>query len=149
MDSRGPQVIIVLDASVALAWQIHRADPAEELLATKALVQVEMYGAIVPVLWYAEVANGLLVAERKGVSTERSTASFLADLAQMPIDPDVASPSSLPGELVLTGRMCSVTAYDAAYLELALRTGRALATFDRKLAQAARSAGVQVFGDPI
>ncbi len=87
---------IVLDASMALAWHFHRSDPSEELIARQALVQIEMHGAVVPALWYAEVANALLVAERRGVSTHQLTASFLADLAQMPIDLDIAPPSSPP-----------------------------------------------------
>jgi predicted nucleic acid-binding protein len=50
---------------------------------------------------------------------------------------------------VLTlARAYELTGYDATYLELVLRTGRTLATFDRKLAEAARTAGVRVFGDP-
>jgi predicted nucleic acid-binding protein len=40
-----------------------------------------------------------------------------------------------------------LTAYDATYLELALRRGAPLATFDQKLAEAARKAGGRVFGD--
>jgi predicted nucleic acid-binding protein len=46
-------------------------------------------------------------------------------------------------------RTYALTAYDATYLELALRRSAVLATFDRKLAAAARSAGVRVFGDAV
>jgi predicted nucleic acid-binding protein len=45
------------------------------------------------------------------------------------------------------GRVFKLTAYDATYLELAMRTGGVLATFDKKLAEVARTAGVRVFGD--
>jgi predicted nucleic acid-binding protein len=45
------------------------------------------------------------------------------------------------------GRLYGLTAYDATYLELAMRRAATLATFDRKLAAAARTAGVRVFGD--
>ena len=45
------------------------------------------------------------------------------------------------------GRMYNLTAYDATYLELAMRLAGVLATFDRQLAEAARAAGVRVFGD--
>jgi predicted nucleic acid-binding protein len=41
-----------------------------------------------------------------------------------------------------------LTGYDATYLELVLRTGCALVTFDRQLADATRKAGGRVFGDP-
>jgi predicted nucleic acid-binding protein len=46
------------------------------------------------------------------------------------------------------GRLHNLTAYDATYLELAMRRSAVLATFDRKLAAAARAAGVRVSGDP-
>ena len=41
-----------------------------------------------------------------------------------------------------------LTAYDAAYVELTIRSGSDLATFDRKLSDAARACGVAVFGQP-
>lgn len=139
---------LVLDASMALAWHILRSDPDEAALARAALEQIEADGASVPALWFAEIANALLVAERRGSSTQKATASFLADLAQMPIEMDIASPSSLIGTLVDLGRRWNISGYDANYLELALRTRATLATFDRRLAAAARTAGVKVFGDP-
>jgi predicted nucleic acid-binding protein len=45
-------------------------------------------------------------------------------------------------------RTYGLTVYDATYLELAMRRAATLATFDGKLAAAARAAGVRVFGDP-
>lgn len=51
-------------------------------------------------------------------------------------------------DLVLAlAREHGLTAYDATYLELALRVGAVLATFDGKLADAMRRAGGTVFGD--
>ncbi len=44
-------------------------------------------------------------------------------------------------------RTCGLTAYDAVYLDLALRDRRSFATLDRKLAKAARSVGVEVIRD--
>jgi len=53
---------LVLDASMTLAWHIERADPGEKILARQALQAVRSHGALVPALWYSEVANGVLVA---------------------------------------------------------------------------------------
>jgi predicted nucleic acid-binding protein len=49
-----------------------------------------------------------------------------------------------PGESLALAREHGLTVYDAAYLELALRRRAGLATLDRALARAARSAGVHV-----
>jgi len=142
-------VKIVLDASMALAWHLERTDKKEAALARQAIQSVAIHGALVPALWYPEVANGLLVAERRRVSTEHGLAAFQADLAQLVISMDPAPPEATLSSVIALGRSSKLTGYDASYLELVLRTGRTLATFDRQLAEAARSAGVRVFGDPV
>jgi len=142
-------VTLVLDASMALAWRIDRADPKEAALADLTYAEVSRFGAQVPSLWYAEVTNTLLVFERAKRLTEQDSASYLANLALLAIVPD-GLPAGLSQTRVLDlGRMHKLTAYDATYLELAMRRAAQLATFDRKLAEAARSAGVRVFGDPV
>ena len=47
-------------------------------------------------------------------------------------------------DMMRLARSHRLTAYDAAYLELALRKGAPLATLDRRLAEAARAEGVSV-----
>jgi predicted nucleic acid-binding protein len=138
---------IVLDASMALAWLIARADKAEAVLAKRAFGQVRASGAQVPALWYWEIANTLLVFERAKRLTEQDSASYLSDLTQLEIHLDEISPASRQARVLELGRVHSLSAYDATYLELAMRRAATLATFDRKLATAARAAGVQVFGD--
>ncbi len=132
---------------MALAWHLKRVDPDEAKLAQLALKEVADGGATVPGLWYAEVANGLLVAERRGVTNPREIASFEADLRQLDLSPDLKEPGEMFASVISLARSSGLTAYDAAYLELALRTGLSLATFDRKLAEAVRKAGSRVFGD--
>jgi predicted nucleic acid-binding protein len=56
---------------------------------------------------------------------------------------DVAPERARTATIVL-GRIESLTAYDATYLELALRIGGELATLDDKLAEAARRRGLVV-----
>ena len=138
---------IVLDASMALAWLIERADRTEAALAQQAFGEVSASGARVPALWYSEVANTLLVFERAKRLTEQASASYLSDLALMAITLDDLSPALQQSRVLDLGRMHKLTAYDATYLELAMRRVATLATFDRKLAHAARAAGVRVFGD--
>ena len=139
---------IALDASMALSWIIKRADLTEQALASRAFEQVIVSVTQVPALWFAEVANTLLVFERAKRLTEQDSTNYLFGLGQLAIRQDDASPASLQTHILDIGRRHNLTAYDAIYLELAIRNNAQLATFDRKLADAARTAGVKVFGDP-
>jgi len=97
--------------------------------------------AVVPSLWHLEVANALLVAERRREWPPRKVAEFLADLAGLPIYTDETLPPA--NEAHALGRRFGLTAYDAAYLALAARERLPLATFDTALVRAAQKAGVQ------
>jgi predicted nucleic acid-binding protein len=138
---------LVLDGSMTLAWQFKRVDPGELLIAEKALEALATVQAVVPALWFAEVANGVLRGERQGVISSTQTALFLNDLSEAEIVADEVSPRGRQASVLDLARKHGLTVYDATYLELAIRRAAVLATFDRKLAEAARSAGVPVFGD--
>jgi predicted nucleic acid-binding protein len=71
----------------------------------------------------------------------------MADLATLWIDQDTRSSTQSQSSVLITARSHNLTAYDATYLELALRTASTLATSDRTFAVAARKAGIQIFGD--
>jgi len=66
----------------------------------------------------------------------------------LPIEEDGRRPSAVQSAVLALARVYGLTGYDATYLELVLRTGRILATFDGQLAEAVRLAGGRVFGDP-
>ena len=134
---------------MALAWQFRRVDPGEILLAEKALEQLSSVTATVPTLWYAEVANGVLRGERQGMILPTQTAFFLNELSEAEIVADEISPRARQAVVLDLARVHGLTVYDATYLELAIRRAATLATFDRKLAGAARAAGVRVFGDAV
>ena len=138
---------LVLDASATLAWLISRVDKAEAQLADEILRHLETGDAVVPALWFPEVANALLLAERRGGIGNSKSGSFLEMVNTLPIVEDGTRPSTVQGAVLMLARAHRLTGYDATYLELLLRTGRTLATFDRQLAAAARLAGGRVFGD--
>ena len=138
---------LVLDASMALAWLLARAEADETALAVEVLALVAQQGAEVPALWYLEIANTLLVLERARRVGGREAEVFLGDLGRLAIRQDAVPVSARQAEVLALGRAHGLTAYDASYLELALRTGSAVATLDRRLAAACRVAGVGVFGD--
>jgi len=137
----------VLDASMTLAWLFPRRDPAEAALADRALDELDFEEFAVPAIWYSEVANAILRGERKGLVTTTQSSAFLAELDLAEIQADSDSPGLRLSVVLALARSHDLTAYDATYLELALRRGVPLATFDAQLANATRKAGGRVFGD--
>ena len=130
----------VLDASTAVAWALDEPNR----LAGQAWARIKADRAVVPMLWWFELRNALVVNERRGRITERQTARFLLAVARLAISVDSAPNES--GVLSLARRN-RLTVYDAAYLELALRAALPLATLDEALAIAARSEGAHLVAD--
>jgi predicted nucleic acid-binding protein len=137
---------LVLDASVAASWLLKRIDATELSIADQAIHIAQRDGIKVPTIWFTEVANALLTAERRGIATPAASTKFLADLATLTITTDSADPAKVQEVSLNLARSLQLTVYDATYLELAQRQSATLATFDRQLAAAARSTGVPVFG---
>lgn len=137
----------VLDASMALAWLFEREKANEADCADRALLAIEHAEALVPQLWHIEIANALLVGERRRVVTEAQAIDYLGRLSRLPILTDETAPASRRDMVMALAREHGLSAYDATYLDLALRTNKGIATFDGKLADAMRRAGGMVFGD--
>jgi predicted nucleic acid-binding protein len=132
---------IVIDASLALAWFL----PGETSARTEELFdRVGLSGGAVPSNWRCEIANGLLVAERRGRITEAQTFGFIARLAVLPIDVKTEDSLSDVAPFLDLARSHGLTAYDAAYVELAVRLGLPLATNDSDMQMAARRVGLEV-----
>ena len=132
---------LVVDASVALTWCFADERRAE----TDAIGErVSAEGAIVPALFHLELANVLLIAVRRHRVTFNDMSEKLADVAALPIVADDETIARAWTNILVLARDERLTAYDAAYLELALRLGLPLATLDGDLAAAARRRGVKV-----
>jgi predicted nucleic acid-binding protein len=132
----------VLDGSLALAWYFKdEADPYADAVAAR----FPSARALVPVIWPLEVANAVLMGERRQRSTEAQATKWLGYLGSLPIAVDEETNERAWDELLSLGRAHRLSAYDAAYLELALRRGLPLATLDDKLKAAASAAGVASF----
>jgi predicted nucleic acid-binding protein len=132
---------LVLDASLTLAWAL----PDEATNYTDAILrQIAAGKAWVPDLWPHEVANGLVMAQRRRRLTAAQRALFIEELLKLPIEV-VRAPARtvLETQSSLADRY-ALTAYDAAYLDLALRRGLSLATQDKALSAAAAKAGVGI-----
>ena len=137
---------LVVDASMALAWLFERQNAEEADCADRALLALADAENSVPPLWHTEVANALLVGERRRVVTEAQVIDYLNRLSGLPIATDDTAPAARRDLVMALAREHGLTAYDATYLDLALRKNAVLATFDGKLAEAMRRAGGKVFG---
>jgi len=132
----------VLDGSVTLAWLFHdEQDPYADAIIAK-LPHLEM---LVPRLWHLEVANVLLVGERRKRCTQADTTNWLSFLAGLPAVVDGATEARAWSDTINLARQHNLSEYDAAYLELALREGVPLATLDAKLDAATRAVGVAIY----
>lgn len=133
---------LVVDASVAVAW-VH---PGQSTRETEALLEQVGRGTklVVPALWPVEVANALLVLERRGklAADERSEALSALLALDCEVDPGMASLALTQLSQLATELKLSV--YDAAYLELALRLKLPLACKDGPLRDAARRRRIRV-----
>lgn len=102
--------------------------------------------AFVPLNWPLEVANTLLVGERRNRSTQAQAARLITSLAVLPITIDDETNLHAWTTTLSLAREQKLTAYDAAYLELAMRRGLPLATLDDQLKAAAQAVGVRLCG---
>jgi predicted nucleic acid-binding protein len=131
----------VLDCSMTMAWIF----PDEATKGSTALREslLEDY-ALVPTVWPLEVANVLLVATRRKRVQESEWPKLLADLAVLPIEVDRETSERALSDGLQVARRYDLSAYDAVYLELALRRKAPIATLDKNLKSACRRAGVDV-----
>lgn len=131
----------VLDASVTLAWLIDNNIDPYALRVRRLLLTGRK--ALVPSLWQLETANGFVMAERRAILTATETEQILQNFEGLLGSAIliIHDPISI-GRVIATARALGLTAYDAAYLQLAKQEQVPIATLDRSLAQAAERAGV-------
>jgi len=139
-------VSFVLDASVALLWLVPETNLASVDYAAVTLKALKESQAVVPSLFALEAANVVAKVESKGVVTEAESQRFIALIGRLNLVTDQATATHALGDTLNLARRYKLSAYDAAYLELAQRTGLPLATLDGNLAKAATIAGVPIFG---
>ena len=133
---------LVVDASVSAAWCFEdEASPLTEA----ALDHVVRNGARVPALWLFEMSNVLAMGERRGRLDAARAAQLGEILTALPVEVDRADGRTLMPTVIRLARAQRLSAYDASYLELAIRTGLPLATYDGTLRSAAEQLGVAIF----
>ena len=131
---------IVIDNSIVLAWCLV---DEEHPVAERAMRLTVEHGAVVPGIWRYELWNALIVNERRGRLTAEDARQTLADLAEMRIEHDGEHDEP---RLLTLARQWGLSAYDAAYLEVAVRRQLAIASLDDRLVDAAMGADVALVG---
>jgi predicted nucleic acid-binding protein len=133
---------VVVDASTALAWCFPDETSAD---ADNVLVSLEGKTILVPAVWGLEIANAVLAGERKKRLAQPEIRCFTMLLESLSLVQDVQPVGEHIDKVLPLARKYNLSAYDAAYLELSIRTGAPLATLDGKLQKAATQAGVKRF----
>lgn len=136
---------LVLDNSVSMRWCFGDGKRSDLDYAAAVARELRANSATVPAIWGLEVANVLARAEIQGAITTGRRDSFLRLLSAMPIDTDTATARHALTDTLHLARLHRLSAYDASYLELALRERLPLATLDSALRKAAKRVGVELF----
>lgn len=133
----------VLDASVALSWILDNPVPAIAIRVQQALIAKSR--AVIPALWHLEIANALVVAERRKLLTASDGNAALLQLENLSAQAlEVESEVEFMRHAWETARAYDLSAYDSVYLNLAIRKKLPLATLDTSLRRAAAKAGVEL-----
>ena len=131
----------VIDNSVVMSWcfkdEISQyADGVLDLLQEST--------AFVPSIWPLEVANVLIVAERKRRLRQADSVRFMTLLSQLPIIVEYERTGTIMNDLLVLARANNLSSYDASYLDLSMRRGLPIATMDTRLIKAAKKSNVPV-----
>ena len=133
----------VLDTTVTMAWCFaDEATPLSEAILDRLSNLAEI--ANVPALWLYEVVNVTELAVRKGRIPEEKAREFLKSIAGLPIGIESPTRTQVLDTVRGLAHQYKLTAYDAAYLEMAIRKNLPIATFDTALVNACRLAGVEL-----
>lgn len=133
----------VLDASVALSWLLEDAG-ADQAYANSIFNSMKKptAQAQVPAIWGLEIANVIAKSESRGLLLASRSQAFLGTLSALPILCDSQTHASALNNTLQLSRQHHLSAYDASYLELAMRLGLPIATLDGNLAKAVLKGGV-------
>ena len=131
----------VLDCSAVLPWVFgdEATEETDQLLDELAAGEQ----ALVPAVWHLEVGNVLLGAMRKKRIDQAGVETFFSRLGDLEILVDAETADRAWDKTLDLAQQHRLSAYDAAYLELAMRHGVPLATLDKELAAACRTTGVK------
>lgn len=134
---------LVIDGSAALGLLLPDENKTP---ASRKLIEILASGVAVhvPAHWWAELTNGVVMAERRKRLTQAEGMELLSLIPSLGVKTDDETEKRLVSDSAALARQHGLTAYDAAYLELAIRRGAVLASQDKALIQAAQACGVEI-----
>jgi predicted nucleic acid-binding protein len=132
----------VLDASVAVAWCFEDETTRD----TEAILELlsNAAEALTPAMWPMEVANALLMAERRKRITDSQLTDLLRRISALAILVEPVQTKDVFEQILPVARRHGLSQYDAAYVELALRQSLPLATLDEELRRAAKRSDISL-----
>ena len=133
---------LVIDASMTLGWLLPDEASDTSLAVRSELLKAE--SVWVAAHWHLEVCNSLWMAERRKRLDATGVAQAVALFTQLPVTVDPETSNRAGSETLALARQHTISVYDAAYLELALRRGASLASLDGPLRVLAKKNGVAV-----
>jgi len=131
-----------MDCSIAAALGL----PDEQSQVAEAfLIAMPASEIWVPSLWWHEIGNVIASAKRRKRITDNDTTGLVQLYGELPLHTDTAHGDQFVERVLRLTTSFDLSAYDAAYLELAERKRAGLATLDKRLREAAADSGVEVF----
>jgi len=134
---------IVIDGSAALGLILPDERQTDSSKKLRAALEAKTV-ARVPAHWWVELTNGILMAERRKRITLAVAMELLNLIPALEVSTDDETATRTTSDVAALARQKNLTAYDAAYLELAIRDGAVLASQDKELLKAAIECGVEV-----
>jgi predicted nucleic acid-binding protein len=138
---------LVIDASMALSWLLPDESAEGSLAVREELLRTE--NVWVAAHWHLEICNSLWVAERRKRLDAIGVAQAVELFTQLPVMVDPETQTRAGSETLALARQHTLSVYDAAYLELALRQGAALASLDGPLRLIAKKLGLAILPEKL
>jgi predicted nucleic acid-binding protein len=139
-----PTVRFVLDASVAIRWALGDGSSIDMKYADKVLESFKSHQAVVPALWYTEMAHVIGNAAKRGLIPFEMCTSSLSRINSLPIAKDEANLTQSQFSVIRYMHDLGTSGYDSQYLEIAARLNLPLATLDMDLRKAARKLNISL-----
>ena len=111
---------------------------------SKILNSITKKGIIVPSLWVYEVTNTLTVSVRRKKLTVADAHDLINNIQLLPIEFDKPTIENMSNIFNIANEH-KLSAYDAAYIELALRTNTQIASFDKEVIKVSGKLGIKIF----
>lgn len=97
---------------------------------------------LIPSLWWLETTNVLNVAMRRKRLSFNEMSTVLELLEKLPLETDITYGAHYSKNLIEITQLYKLSAYDAAYIELAVRTKATLISLDKDIIKAAKNIGL-------